>query len=502
MALAARGSGGAPARPRLAALLSLWLALTAVARPAAAQCEEGDDSASMGCVKCSADNSRCEQCTERRVLTAEGQCARCNATHISGWQESCAACRADDPTICLKCDDYCSTSGCIGHYVTREGHCSRCPEGAAACADLTGKIRRCRAGLGLVGGECRRCKVEGCHSCDGDLWTCTKCITPKSESDDGFFPDPAMGACVPCDKGCKACKRRGACLDCTLTVLDPARQMCLSCSDPKCNRCVKAVDKCSECLKGYRVDEASNTCVPCSVANCDECNNENKCRQCMLGYGLVNPQGDSIMQYSTACHACAKADPNCLACNGDPAVCSRCAQGMGPDPASGLCVPCRHANASTYGSCSRKDATRCDYGSDCADGFFCHNVTGQCTPCAHIGCRQCEDGAQPGECTSCLPGYWDASEPINNGRYRASTVEDRSELTHPTLDELPTECQPCIDKHCLVCDISYGAACEVCSDGYFLDRRTKRCRACTEPEGALYETCAPAPAPAPAPAAA
>lgn len=43
-----------------------------------------------------------------------------------------------------------------------------CPEGAAACDDLTGKVTACRHLLGLVGGECRPCKVKRCETCDGE----------------------------------------------------------------------------------------------------------------------------------------------------------------------------------------------------------------------------------------------------------------------------------------------------------------------------------------------
>jgi len=68
----------------------------------------------------------------------------------------------------LQCNNYCNSRGCTGYFVTREGHCSHCPEGAASCSDLTGEVRECRSGLGLVGGECRPCKVDGCQKCDGE----------------------------------------------------------------------------------------------------------------------------------------------------------------------------------------------------------------------------------------------------------------------------------------------------------------------------------------------
>ena len=80
---------------------------------------------------------------------------------------------------------------------------------------------------------------------------------------------------------------------------------------PACS--LESLDKCGECAKGYRVDTASNACMPCSIGNCSTCDDGSRCSACMPGYGLVNPQRDESFQYSTACHACAKADPNCLA---------------------------------------------------------------------------------------------------------------------------------------------------------------------------------------------
>ena len=34
--------------------------------------------------------------------------------------------------------------------------------------EYAGEVRECRSGLGLVGGECRPCKVDGCQKCDGE----------------------------------------------------------------------------------------------------------------------------------------------------------------------------------------------------------------------------------------------------------------------------------------------------------------------------------------------
>lgn len=67
-------------------------------------------------------------------------------------------------------------------------------------------------------------------------------------------------------------------------------------------------------MKGFRLVEESNTCVPCGVSNCAKCIDDTQCRECMPGYGLANPQDVEGYSYkaATTCHACAKADPNCF----------------------------------------------------------------------------------------------------------------------------------------------------------------------------------------------
>lgn len=163
-------------------------------------------------------------------------------------------------------------------------------------------------------------------------------------------------------------------------------------------------------------------------------------------------------------HACCRPQlVLALRSDGDPAVCSRCADGMAPDLGTGMCTPCRLVNARDNTTCSEKDAARCDYDDDCAEGFYCHNVTGQCTACPATSCKACYN-PEPQKCSECLHGYWDASQPIDDRAYTGRS-------------DGPTNCEPCDDTNCLICTISRGAACELCADGYFLDFQAKRCRA-------------------------
>lgn len=117
--------------------------------------------------------------------------------------------------LSLQCDDFCTSGGCDGYFVTPEGGCSRCPGNAELCDDLTGTIRVCGDGRGLIGGECRTCMDENCLNCDGksacvhqpvgaasqshsqlscchagNLQQCSKCFVNKARVFEGYYVDP------------------------------------------------------------------------------------------------------------------------------------------------------------------------------------------------------------------------------------------------------------------------------------------------------------------------
>ena len=80
---------------------------------------------------------------------------------------------------------------------------------------------------------------------------------------------------------------------------------------PSCS--AGSVDKCGECQKGFRLNATTNACVPCGVANCLDCDEQDRCKQCLPGYGLAEPQDAAGYDYKVAssCHACTKQDSNC-----------------------------------------------------------------------------------------------------------------------------------------------------------------------------------------------
>lgn len=58
------------------------------------------------------------------------------------------------------------------------------------------------------------------------------------------------------------------------------------------------------CQNGYRLDEASNTCQPCSVVNCEKCDDDTAaCSSCQPGYGLMSDGKE--------CRRCASAEAGC-----------------------------------------------------------------------------------------------------------------------------------------------------------------------------------------------
>lgn len=136
-----------------------------------------------------------------------------------------------------------------------------------------------------------------------------------------------------------------------------------------------------------------------------------------------------------------------LCSDGSAAVCRGCANDTFPDPATGVCSPCRVANCTL---CQEEDATRCESGGVfCVNGTHFSNAIGTCLPCTATGCWSCAADT-PDRCDSCARGFW--------------------------REQVSEECRPCADSACEACDVSQGAACDRCYDGHYLDSSTNVCK--------------------------
>ena len=146
----------------------------------------------------------------------------------------------------MECDQCSSTAyncqSCkLGYYQpSGSGFCLPCP---SYCPDCTNSMtcESCPYGSYLNGGNCTKCSLTNCVSCDliGPN-ICTLCNI-------GYYL--SNNFCNPCISNCAVCLNS---------------------------------QQCESCKNGYYVNTAG-TCAPCS-ANCSTCQSANNCSQCVKGY--------------------------------------------------------------------------------------------------------------------------------------------------------------------------------------------------------------------------
>ncbi|EFN54580.1 hypothetical protein CHLNCDRAFT_135407 [Chlorella variabilis] len=162
-----------------------------------------------GCGKCSRDGSRCVSCWDTYGLTSSGKCVECKVRGEMGW--TCTKCKGNDPSFCLKCEDYEGYQP-TGVFATKGGRCKSCLDKSCnRCAAITGTCQECNRGFGLLASKaCKACADDNCITCDGNVRRCTLCYS-------GHAPDK-NGKCIPCtDKHCDVCsKTAGKCEYCTV----------------------------------------------------------------------------------------------------------------------------------------------------------------------------------------------------------------------------------------------------------------------------------------------
>ncbi|KAM4602371.1 proprotein convertase subtilisin/kexin type 6 [Polymixia lowei] len=222
----------------------------------------------------------------------------------------------------------------------------------------------------------------GDQDCDGpDADHCLNCIhfslgslksgrTCVSHCPLGYYEDPEPRRCRRCHRGCETCVGRSAaqCSSCrrglylnalnstctdscpTGYFADEIQRRCLKCHET-CLRCLRDVDRCTACNKGYSlagmtcVPECSNrtffhleemTCSPCHTS-CWTCTGPGKeeCIQCAQDYlqqgwrcvqtcapGYYSGEAAGFPQ--KMCHKC---EENCLNCDGPGTTCTKCKEG-------------------------------------------------------------------------------------------------------------------------------------------------------------------------------
>ncbi|KAG8011985.1 Proprotein convertase subtilisin/kexin type 5 [Nibea albiflora] len=417
------------------------------------------------------DDGRCDlRCKKGRYATGR-QCHLCHHT--------CQECTDEGPDNCTSCDrdkfgvarylfkGQCRDACPEGHFHSPRKQCEPCPSDCLVCT-AEDRCLRCSPGHRLKNGQC-----------------------VPLECSAGEVTDAENDACLPCDEGCKQCKRKDSgdqtqgtvCLQCEDSYYQlgadchqscPDRtynvdngMVCTPCEDKKCVICdhsqcywceegfyVFDGDCVSHCKEGFFVDEESRECEPCHRScrtcggprydDCDSCEDEftlknGECLEAKQAKQLTpcpekqfrNPKGDCDLCHSS-CQACYDSGrENCSSCYSGRFLTAR-----------QTCV------------------TRCPHGT------FANKSSNKCDGCSK-GCVACQDAQQ---CQGCRSGLY-----LENG---VCVVECQRGFPQDGV------CQPCAPEctsckgnssHCLSCETQYlllGHSCmSHCPDGYYAKER-------------------------------
>lgn len=279
------------------------------------------------------------------------------------------------------------------------------------------------------------CPIPNCLECSNDTSTenvsCLKCepgfYYHREEQvcffsfgcSQGEYKDPKDGKCYECSSDCAGCfgPESYYCTACpagSYLAFYQNYRKCMSCLGYFCNECDEVGD-CIICQKGYWLNKTSGDCMPCSVTDCEKCDNDlNVCEECKYGFTYIQqthscevrspcPLGkyNNYIQNQT----CSSCDISCRNCYG-PGLqdCYECAFGYYFNNNS-ECVPCN----SSCADCNF-DAEYCvqcnspfklrgqDCVSACAADEYYDQKEQKCKKCG-ILCGTCQDS--PDYCLSC-----------------------------------------------------------------------------------------------------
>jgi len=331
---------------------------------------------------------------------------------------------------------------------------------------------------------CGACHSD-CAQCSGPSQSdCTACPTLKYF----FSPGKRCYSICPLDRSelvSGVCVPLAICVDTNCKFCSKSNTYCLQCKEGYYLKQGTCTSTCSDLgFFAVEVEEAgklSLECRPCS-SNCKECAGPDVCLTCNSGFTLG---------VTFQCEACSLSCQNCK--SGAQSICSSCDMSDGFfDPHSQTCQPCSGNPAEIM----QVTATRtCSYIPGCTTRvepsvtclacgvtLFLDEESNSCTNCPSIGfasstspspkCMRCAAGCRtcvysampPGNCLSCLPGYY-FTPSDNLCKSSCPAVGWYPSYNHA---ERRMECLAC-DTNCLTCSGGSPNQCLACAASNYLD---------------------------------
>ena len=349
------------------------------------------------------DNDRCAKCEDKYFPKLNGVfCIPCDDPKY-GWVGCGGKCYLNTEKILL-----CEKEGCKDGYYNLDGVCVPCSFENESCSKCSfeNNFFKCLECVDnkkykLENGNCIPCKMEGCSSCQFELYKSeifnefSQFYDYSSSSDDfesknlidydNYVPF-CSGECIK-----NYFKFKGVCKRCYIENIFGGT--CTICFEKK----RKKKGNCNNCLNNYNYQNGNcNICL-------DHEENKNGFCECYENYTLKDP------------YTCIPCPQDCKVCeydkNQNKNICKECHNGFTLNH-EGICIRCEdHCSCCYYFSSGYSGSTRCtkcESGHNINDDYNCFDCPANCKSCIKdsnnkIICTKCTQKYGLTEDKKCLP---------------------------------------------------------------------------------------------------
>ncbi|KAL4476576.1 hypothetical protein ABPG74_010309 [Tetrahymena malaccensis] len=324
---------------------------------------------------------RClDQCKVPLIFKGQDCVEKCPEGFQHNKQKNeCAQCKQN----CLDCDQNSQCTRCKSDYLIQEGLC----------------VSNCEKGYFKQDKYCLKCN-SNCLSCDTSEEFCQEC-------NQNYTLDKQRKKCILCIENCQNCSEDLVCQQCKENYISKngvcvkacneghfyKDSQCFKCSQD-CKSCEKQEDNCTDCLEGFKLNQATNKCIKCP-SNCTICEENQQCTKCEKEFKLqqnacIKVCGQGF--YEDTNQKCLECDKNCKTCENSASNCTECS--VNQVLKANQCVICPDGTYAAKNQCQEcpQDCSKCEIDQnnkikclekcDKDQGFY--NVDKQCKYCYGI----------------------------------------------------------------------------------------------------------------------
>ncbi|CAD2216139.1 hypothetical protein, conserved [Angomonas deanei] len=226
------------------------------------------------------DSQNCGRKVANCEMHSGDGCSVCNSGYTVSYNgRECVRCNVGN---CLRCSDNNVCGACKNGYQLNSIDGTTCEAEIPSCASYgKGVCLACDTGYVVTNGgkACMACSIPNCKSCSAAN-QCSECSSTE-------MVFTVNKKCVGKVANCKTVGDSGECLTCNdgYTLVHGA---CIECNVAGCDRCEVSKNVCTTCSANRILDKVNNRCITCNVPQCRECRDNDVCKACEDGYGVVS----------------------------------------------------------------------------------------------------------------------------------------------------------------------------------------------------------------------